>query len=309
MPVYNAERYVGAALESVLGQDYPNVEVIAVNDGSTDRSAEVLAHYQERLTVLNQENGGQCVAANRAFEASSGELIKFFDADDIMSPDMISRQVSRLGARRDAVALGEWTRFYGNEPAHENFPSRRMYRDADPVDWLTQEWTVSQPMMQCALWLVPRRIVERAGLWDERLSLINDFEYFARILTNSSQILYSPGARLFYRSAVPNSLSGQKSRSAVVSQHLSLMLSTEHLLATSDSEVSRRACANMLQQFIYEHYPLHVDLRRSAAARIRELGGAKVDPIGPPNFHRLRRLVGWRAARQIQRAFETAISR
>jgi hypothetical protein len=179
-----------------------------------------------------------------------------------------------------------------------------MYRDAVPQDWLAAEWSHTLPMMQCALWLIPRQIIDQAGLWDERLSLINDFEYFARVLTSANEILYAPDARLYYRSGIPGSLSGQKSRKAVESQFLSLILGTEHLLKAEDSPHKRRACANILQSFEYEHYPNHPDLRAKIRARVAELGGAHIIPSGPPGFHKLRPWIGWKAARHVQKAAE-----
>ena len=197
MPVHNAAAYVGAALDSVLAQTHRPLQIIAVNDGSTDGTRSILARYEDRITVIDQENRGPSAASNRAFAASTGALVKFFDADDVMAPELIARQVARLGARRDAVALGEWTRFYGAMPADEPFPPLGMYRDAEPADWLAAELLGTQPMMQGGLWLIPRAIVEAAGGWDERLTRANDFEFFARVLTAAAEILHAPGARLY----------------------------------------------------------------------------------------------------------------
>ena len=81
MPAYNAEDYVAAALDSVLGQTWSNLEIIVVNDGSTDGTAGVLDRYSDeaRVTVIHQENQGAAAARNRAFEGSTGSLIKFLD--------------------------------------------------------------------------------------------------------------------------------------------------------------------------------------------------------------------------------------
>lgn len=303
VPAYNAQQYIGEALESALTQTYSNVEVVVVNDGSTDRTREVLRHYERQgVRVIDQPNAGQCAAANRAFRESRGDLIKFFDADDILAPNHIALQVERLGERRDAIAMGEWTRFYGDDPLEADFQSLPMYRDADPVDWLATEWSDARPMMQCALWLIPRGILTRSGLWDERLTLINDFEFFARVLLHASEILYAPGARLFYRSGLDTSLSGRKSRAARESQALSLLLGTQHLLEAEDSPRTRRAAANVLQDFVYSVYPEHPDLRERLARRVDELGGSLLPPNGPPRFQKLRRLVGWRLARRVERA-------
>jgi glycosyltransferase involved in cell wall biosynthesis len=305
MPCYNAESFISASINSLIAQTWKDIEIVVTNDGSTDSSASILARYsQHGVRVIHQSNRGQCAAANSAFRGCTGQLIKFFDADDIMEPDMIERQIKQLGGRTDAIAMGEWQRFYGEQPTDDTFPKLPMYRDARPVDWLVQEWANSRPMMQCGLWLIPRQIIEQRGLWDERLSLINDFEYFARLLTGASDIVYTPGARMHYRSGLPSSLSGQRSRKAVESAHLSLMLGTQHLLDAEDSSRTRKVCANVLQDFEYTYYPDHSDLRASMRARVRELGGSDLEPDGPPGFHMLKRFTGWKLARHVQRLAE-----
>jgi glycosyltransferase involved in cell wall biosynthesis len=306
IPCFNAAPFLAAALDSVLAQTYRAIEIIVVDDGSTDGSAEVLRCYQAQgIKVVSQSNRGQSAAANAAYAQSTGNLIKFFDADDILEPDMIERQVARLGGRTDAVALGEWRRFYTSVPDDAPFPPLRMYRDARPLDWLVQEWNDARPMMQCGLWLIPRPIIDAVGLWDEWLSLINDLEFFTRVLLGSNEIMFAPGARLHYRSAVLGSLSGQKSRQAVESAFLSIDLATRHLLDAEDSQRTRRACANLLQNFDYTFFPDHSDLRSEARARVMALDGSDLEPDGPPGFHRLRPVIGWRAARYVQRLAES----
>ena len=300
IPCFNADRFVGEALESVLAQTYTPIEVIVVDDGSSDRSAAVLAAFCARgVTVIHQDNAGQCAAANRALAEARGAYIKFFDADDLLDPEMIARQVHAIDGRGDAIALGEWARFR-SDPAEAVFSPLPMYRDAKPVDWLVSEWTGGAPMMQCAMFLIPRALLQNAGGWDERLSLINDFEFFARVLCGAEKLMFAPGARLYYRS-VPGSLSAQASPAAAASAALSLALGTDHLLAAEHSPRTRRAAANMLQTFDYTFYPAYADLRRDLAARIDKLGGSDLPPIGPPGFHKLRRWIGWRAARRVQR--------
>src|ERR1700760_4208701 len=91
MPVYNASKYLDETLASVFAQTYGNIEVIIVNDGSKDNSAEVLQKNADRdnVRIIHTENRGQSAAANTAYYNSTGEYIKFFDADDIMNPEHI----------------------------------------------------------------------------------------------------------------------------------------------------------------------------------------------------------------------------
>jgi hypothetical protein len=165
---------------------------------------------------------------------------------------------------------------------------------------MVEAWADARPMMQCAIWLIPRQVLERSGGWDEELSLINDFEFFARVLCHTEEILFTPSTTLYYRSGLSGSLSGQKSRKAVESAFHSLIRGTGHLLQRRDDALARRSCANLLQDFIYTYYPNHADLRRNMNLRIAKLGGSDLLPGGPPRFEMLRKFLGWRIARLIQ---------
>lgn len=107
IPAYNAERFIGEAIESVLAQTYEPVETIVVDDGSTDRTAEVARSY-DGVTVIVQENGGPASARNRGFAACSGEFVAFHDSDDAMTPDKLEVQAGRLLADEGAeMVVGE----------------------------------------------------------------------------------------------------------------------------------------------------------------------------------------------------------
>ena len=97
MPVFNREHYVGDALDSILAQTYTNIEIIVVNDGSTDGSLDVLEDYRNRfsdkLLLINQKNQGQVVARNNGIAACSGEFIAFLDSDDLWLPEKLEKQI------------------------------------------------------------------------------------------------------------------------------------------------------------------------------------------------------------------------
>lgn len=300
MPCFNAGRYVGAAIESVLAQTYKPLEIIAVDDGSDDGSRSIIETFADRgVTGIFQANAGAAAARNRAFAAAKGEFVLFLDADDIVAPDHIAALVARIGEERDCIAMAQWDRFR-HEPEEAGFPDRPAYRDRAGPEWLALDWTNGQPMTQSGMFLIPRSLLERVGGWDERLSLTDDFEFFARVIGASAGIRFTPDARLYYRSGLPGSLSGRKSRKAAESACLSLLEGTNHLLAAENSPRTRLACANVLMTFEYGFYPEFPDLRAKVRARVAELGGATLPPDGPPRFHTLRKFIGWRAARRVQ---------
>lgn len=103
IPNYNYERYVGAAIESALGLDWAAVEVIVVDDGSTDGSRAVIERYRDRVQIIHKTNGGQTDACNVGFAACRGDLAIFLDSDDILSPSLM-REVAAIW-RPDVVKV------------------------------------------------------------------------------------------------------------------------------------------------------------------------------------------------------------
>ncbi|HET6674482.1 MAG TPA: glycosyltransferase family 2 protein [Nitrospiraceae bacterium] len=93
---YNYERYLPQAIESALGQDYPNVEVVVVDDGSTDGSPRVLERYAHRITAVRKANGGEASSRNVGFEHSTGDVVIFLDSDDYLFPDAASRIIEKF---------------------------------------------------------------------------------------------------------------------------------------------------------------------------------------------------------------------
>lgn len=119
VPAYNVEKYLDRGIESICEQTYSNLEIILVNDGSADSTPELCdwwAKKDERVVVIHQENGGQCVARNVALNVMRGEYVMFVDSDDYINRDMISQMVSSLEKNNlDFIRSG-----YMNVKATEN---------------------------------------------------------------------------------------------------------------------------------------------------------------------------------------------
>ena len=303
IPIYNAGNYLSKCIDSILDQSYSNIEIILVNDGSTDNTAELLQQYihHNKIVVIHQENKGQCTAANAAFKASKGALIKFMDADDIISKDFIKKQVARLNGRTDAVASASWGRFYNDDLSTFQLNPEKVWRDIKPIDWLVDSLWEGPNMMQCALWLIPRKVLHQSGLWDERLSLINDFDFFIRVLLVSNDVFFTEEAVLYYRSGIKSSLSAQKSRKAYESAYLSTKLGVESILAFENSGRTRKVCSDLFQLWKYEFYPQHMDLYKLCEAHIKNLGGSKYPFPAGGKTKLLSQIVGWKMAKHISR--------
>lgn len=126
MPAYNTEKYIGESIQSVVNQTYPNWELFVVDDGSTDKTADIIhafAARDNRVKYLFQQNGRQAKARNRAIENSRGSLIAFLDADDLWLPEKLERQLQALEATKADVIYSNGLIIYepGAKPGRNDF--------------------------------------------------------------------------------------------------------------------------------------------------------------------------------------------
>ena len=191
---YNMDRYVREAVDSVLAQDWPALEVIVVDDGSTDDTPRVLEAYagNPRGTVVRQANGGQTKAKNAGLRAARGELVGFCDADNAWLPGKLRRQVPALLAAPGAgVVYGDIALIDGEgrplpKPTTKRWGGRitgRLLAD----NFVTFNTT-----------LVPRRVLAEFGGFDESLRMAIDYDLWLRISTKY-EFLYLPETCVNYR--------------------------------------------------------------------------------------------------------------
>ena len=173
-----------------------------------------------------------------------------------------------------------------------------------PIEWLVESLSEGPNMMQCGLWLIPRVVLEKSGLWDERLSLINDFDFFIRVLLASTEVLFTPGAVLYYRSGLTSSLSAQKSRSSYESAFLSTKLGVERLLEFENSARTRKVAANIFQLWKYEFFPSQLDLYKTSKLIIKKLGGSSYPFPSGGSTKLLVTFFGWKLVKKMKAAFD-----
>jgi glycosyltransferase involved in cell wall biosynthesis len=303
IPCYNAAPWLAQTLESALAQTAPRCEIILVDDGSTDNSLGIARGFESRdVRVVTQPNRGASAARNHGLRLARGDYLQFLDADDLLAPDKIERQLAAARAGDDDVLLSAaWGRFL-ESPERADFRSNPLCADLTPVDFLVLALETHN-MMHPAAWLTPRRLADAAGPWNEQLSLNDDGEYFARVILAARRVQHCATARSFYRSGLRRSLSRSRSERAWTSQLRSTELTVEQLLARENSARTRRAAADALQRDIFDAYPSCQALRERLQARVAALGGSELRYEAGPRFQLLARLLGWRLAKRLRNRF------
>lgn len=177
IPAYNAARWIEETLQSVFAQDYPDYEVIVVDDGSTDNTAEVVDRFPQ-VRCIRKPNGGQASARNVGIRAAQGQYIAFLDADDLWLPEKLRVQMEHLQKTGLAWVYSDVLAFDG-QTGKPLFASSKWYRlyDGDIAAQLLLLCFISSPL------IVERSVFDEVGFFDEALLLRNreDWEMWLRI--------------------------------------------------------------------------------------------------------------------------------
>ena len=187
MPAYNASPYIGEAIRSVIDQDYPNIELIVVDDGSVDGSAEVAESFGSRVKVIRQANAGVAAARNRGLAAARGELIAFLDADDLWLPGKLSAQVAYLSQHPEtAVVYGVFTRWHAKPDGSFDPPPVPVVQNpqspivADHSGWIYTELLLGS-IVHVITAMIRRDVADRLGGFDESLPTGEDYDFWLRM--------------------------------------------------------------------------------------------------------------------------------
>jgi glycosyltransferase involved in cell wall biosynthesis len=170
VPAYNAERYLAEAIDSILAQTYPHTQIIVVDDGSTDGTADVVARYGGRIEGHRQPNGGTSAARNRGIAAACGEFLAFLDADDLWHPEKLARQAARFEASPElTVSLTHIQNFWvaGLEAEAARF---KEHPRNGPV-----------PGYSPVTMLARRAVFEQTGDFTDGLAFADSLDWFLRL--------------------------------------------------------------------------------------------------------------------------------
>lgn len=218
IPVYNAEKYLGKCLESLLSQTLQEMEIICVDDGSSDGSPEILKRFQERdgrVRILTQENQYAGAARNNGMKEAQGEYLLFLDADDFFENTLLEK-VYNQGKKMEADIVLFGAKQYNDKTGIVSPASWYFKRDAlpreNPFSGKTENTDVFA-LVTPAPWtkLFRREFVEKQGLSFQGLQNSNDVYFVLTALALAEKITYVDEELVFYRVGMKGSLQGSKS--------------------------------------------------------------------------------------------------
>ncbi len=303
MPAYNAAPYIEETVASILKQTYKNIEIILVNDGSTDETEAVISRLKlPNIIALSQPNKGAGAARNYAYVSSKGKYIKFLDADDLLNPEAIERQVELAEKYPDSLISGKWGRFYRSDIHSFKLNEELVWRDMGSKDWIIESWAEGANMTQPGIFLIPRKLIEKAGLWVEDLSKgpCDDMEFFTRIMLATNDIKFCADSTLFYRSGLNESLSGLKENESFEWFYQTIDMATSQLLKKVNTRSAKKAAAVQFKLLLYKAYNHNPEVSKAAAKKVKALGGTN-HPYPAGGISKiLSKIIGWKLTSKIK---------
>jgi glycosyltransferase involved in cell wall biosynthesis len=304
IPAYNAEAWIADTLQSAVGQTWPRKEIIVVDDGSRDRTAEVARRFASKeVVVVSTENHGAAATRNHALRLSQGDYIQWLDADDLLAPDKIERQLAALRESEGRrILLSSAFASFNYRIKRARFVPTLLWQDLSPVEWLLTKMG-NNLHMQTATWLTSRELAEAAGPWDTRLLSDDDGEYFCRVLLASEGTRFVSGTGVFWRVTGSNRLSyigaSDKKKDALL---LSMKLHIQYLRSLEDSERVRKVCLAYLQRWYGNFYAARPEAVAELQSLAAQLQGHLDEPRLRWKFAWMKPVFGWKAAKWAQTA-------
>ncbi len=278
IPLYNAKEYIAETIDSCLNQTYDNIEIIIVDDGSTDSSLEIAKKYEKEykhIKVEAQNNSGASAARNRAFKLSSGDFIQYLDADDILHPDKIRLQMEVLQEEDDSTIIYGKLGVFHKEIKSTIWMKLTVNKNYDDSkQFLLDLWESGEGFITFR-WLIPKKLIADSGGWNEKLSTNDDGEFFARVVFKAGKVLFSKNSIGYLRTDNENSLSRNITKKALQSIFDSFETYVELFKDKMNRSDVRRSLAYVYSKYLYSVYPEYKDLVEKTEEKLGYLGFQK----------------------------------
>jgi glycosyltransferase involved in cell wall biosynthesis len=188
VPVYNGELYLREAIDSILAQAYRPFEIIVVDDGSIDRTGDIVASYGKRLRYVRQSNAGPAAARNHGLNLAEGEFVAFQDADDVWHPEKLTRQMSRFQLRPDLELCITCMQHFWVADLKDEAERFRDHPVARPLAGFSLQAVLAR-----------RRLFDRVGGFNPTLRLCSDVNWFLHAAEQGTAIEVLPEVLVYRR--------------------------------------------------------------------------------------------------------------
>jgi glycosyltransferase involved in cell wall biosynthesis len=296
IPCFNTSKWLPQAIESCLQQTYSNIEIIVIDDGSTDNSLEIIKSYSNQITWQSIPHSGGNYARNLALKLATGEYIQFLDADDYILPEKIERQVTFLESTGADVVYGDWQhQFHLVDGTTFLGEVKISGKQTDILESLLGIWWVALAGI-----LYQRTAIDNSDGWDENLPIAQDRDFFISVVMNGAKVEYQPGCYSIYRH-YGNVTVSTSSKSNWIASHCVVMEKAERKLLTVDklSANYRRALAScyfaLARDALFIDYSQYLQLLEAALTRYPNFEGNSQKPI----YNKIRRIFGFRRTEKI----------
>ena len=176
IPAYNAQQYIRQTIESVLSQSYKNIEIIVINDGSTDETPKIIECFGDRIRVIHQKNMGLSGARNNGIRAALGEFVAFVDADDLWAPDKIGKQVALFNKNPElGFAYTDYSIFGPGAGKEFHKISPKLYKGYVLKELFCYPFIIVSSVM------VKKACLEEVGLFDTDNPSTQDYDLWMRL--------------------------------------------------------------------------------------------------------------------------------
>lgn len=244
IPAYNAQATIAQTVESVRQQTYGDLEIIIINDGSSDRTAEIVNEIPDsRIKLFNYPNGGVATARNRGIARAQGEYIAFLDADDFWTTDKLKLQLQALIKNPDAGVAYSWTYFW--YAADVCYPSEPVYHQ----DYVYPQLLTKNFIHHGSNPLIRHKAIASTGEFDPRFPHCADWDYYLRLAAKYNFVVV-PKHQIYYR----QSATSMTSKIADIERQLCQMLDQTYQTVPPELRHLQKQSKSWIWQYCSQQY-------------------------------------------------------
>lgn len=249
IPAYNAERTVLETVESVQKQTFSNLEIIVIDDGSTDRTLELVHGITDkRLKIFSYDNGGVATARNRGISHAAGEFIAFLDADDLWTPDKLELQLAALLQNPEAGVAYSWTYFFIDGQEETPSPGKQFFFEGNVYPQLLVENFLANGSNP----LIRKKVIEFVGEFDSTFSQCADWDFYLRLAAHSSFTVV-PKHQVLYRQSF-GSMTSQISKIDGIEKQVLTMLDKAYRMAPPEYQYLKNQSLAWVYEYCTQQY-------------------------------------------------------